>query len=207
MYDCRWPASKSLKIGVESPNKIMVSIRNILTVWSNLREKWRILKLKTVNIHEFLTQINWHEMTMRQRCKNEARNAIKGLKKPFSNLSDSQFIEYDRLDPILSFSINWESDRLEKEWIRAQIHYNTNFGAKKRAKSRFWNLILEYIPCMNHTQNVFITWQKKHEFWRELLPKSRNSFNITDSKAILQRCENEEIGEVLARECGRNRTL
>ena len=51
---------------------------------------------------------------------------------------------------------------------------------------------------MNHTQNVFITWQKKHEFWRELLPKSRNSFNITDSKAILQRCENEEIGEVLA---------
>ena len=22
---------------------------------------------------------------------------------------------------------------------------------------------------MNHTQNVFITWQKKHEFWRELL--------------------------------------
>ena len=33
------------------------------------------------------------------------------------------------------------------------------------------------------------------------------SFNITDSKAILQRCENEEIGEVLARECGRNRTL
>ena len=124
----------------------------------------------------------------------------------FSNLSDSQFNEYDRLDPILSFSINWESDRLEKEWIRAQIHYNTNFGAKKRAKSRFWNL-LEYIPCMNYTQNVFITWQKQHEFWRELLPKSRNSFNITDSKAILQRCENEEIGEVLARECGRNRTL
>ena len=35
---------------------------------------------------------------------------------------------------------------------------------------------------MNHTQNVFITWQKKHEFWRELLPKSRNSFNITDSQ-------------------------
>ena len=56
----------------------------------------------------------------------------------FSNLSDSQFIENDRLDPILSFSINWESDRLEKEWIRAQIHYNTNFGAKKRAKSRYW---------------------------------------------------------------------
>ena len=42
------------------------------------------------------------------------------------------------LDPILSFSTNWESDRLEKEWIRAQIHYNTNFGAKKRAKSRYW---------------------------------------------------------------------
>ena len=60
---------------------------------------------------------------------------------------------------------------------------------------------------MNHTQNVFITWQKKHEFWRELLPKSRNSFNITDSKAILQRCENEEIGAVLARKGGRNRTL
>ena len=29
----------------------------------------------------------------------------------------------------------------------------------------------------------------------------------TDSKAILQRCENEEIGGDLARECGRNRTL
>jgi len=106
------------------------------------------------------------------------RNAIKGLKKLFSNLSDSQFIEYDRLDPILSFSINWESDRLEKEWIRAQIHHNTNFGAKKRAKSRFWTLMLEYIPCMNHTQNGFITWQQKQEFWRELLPKSRNSFNL-----------------------------
>ena len=39
---------------------------------------------------------------------------------------------------------------------------------------------------------MFVIWQKKHEFWRELLPKSRNSFNITDSKAILQRCENEE---------------
>ena len=154
----------------------------------------------------------WHKsIDAKWPCDRDARmkprNAIKGLKKPFSNLSDSQFIEYDRLDPILSFSINWESDRLEKEWIRAQIHHNTNFGAKKRAKSRFWNLILEYIPCMNHTQNVFITWQKKHEFWRELLPKSRNSFNITDSKAILQRCENEEIGAVLARECGRNRTL
>ena len=106
------------------------------------------------------------------------RNAIKGLKKPFSNLSDSQFIEYDRLDPILSFSINWESDRLEKEWIRAQIHHNTNFGAKKRAKSRFWTLMLKYIPCMYHTQNIFITWQQKQEFWRELLPKSRNSFNL-----------------------------
>ena len=60
---------------------------------------------------------------------------------------------------------------------------------------------------MNLTQNVFITWQKEHEFWRELLSKSRNSFNITDSKAILQRCENEEIGAVSARECGRNRAL
>ena len=96
----------------------------------------------------------FHEMTMRQRCKNEARNAIKGLKKPFSNLSDSQFIEKDRLDPILSFSINWESDRLEKEWIRAQIHHNTNFGAKKRAKSRFWRNLLEYMHCMNHTKCV-----------------------------------------------------
>ena len=27
------------------------------------------------------------------------------------------------------------------------------------------------------------------------------------TKATLQRCENEEIGAVLARECGRNRTL
>ena len=27
------------------------------------------------------------------------------------------------------------------------------------------------------------------------------------TKAILQRCENEEFGAVLARECGRNRTL
>ena len=31
---------------------------------------------------------------------------------------------------------------------------------------------------MNHTQIVFITWQKKHDFWRELLPKSRNSFSL-----------------------------
>ena len=31
---------------------------------------------------------------------------------------------------------------------------------------------------MNHTQNIFITWQQKQEFWRELLPKSRNSFNL-----------------------------
>ena len=30
---------------------------------------------------------------------------------------------------------------------------------------------------------------------------------ITDSKAILQRCENEKIEAVLARECGRNPTL
>ena len=30
---------------------------------------------------------------------------------------------------------------------------------------------------------------------------------ITDSKAILQRYEIEEIGGDLARECGRNRTL
>ena len=92
-----------------------------------------------------LTPINW---LYGRGARMKPRNAIKGLKKPFSNLSDSQFIENDRLDPILSFSINWESDRLEKEWIRAQIHYNTNFGAKKRAKSRFWNL-LEYIYCMN----------------------------------------------------------
>ena len=35
----------------------------------------------------------------------------------FSNLSDSQFIENDRLDPILSFSTNGESNRLEKECI------------------------------------------------------------------------------------------
>ena len=75
-----------------------------------------------------------------------SKKAIKGLKKPFSNLSDSQFIEKDRLDPILSFSINWESDRLEKEWIRAHIHYNTNFGAKKRAKSRFWYLLKSMYP-------------------------------------------------------------
>ena len=84
------------------------------------------------------TQINWHELTMRQRCKNEAKKCDKRFENPFSNLSDSQFIENDRLDPILSFSINWESDRLEKEWIRAQIHFHTNFGAKKRAKSRYW---------------------------------------------------------------------
>ena len=82
-----------------------------------------------------LTQIHW---LYDRDARMKPRNAIKGLKKPFSNLSDSQFIENDRLDPILSFSINWESDRLEKEWIRAQIHYNTNFGAKKRAKSRYW---------------------------------------------------------------------
>ena len=120
----------------------------------------------------------------------------------FDNLSDSQFIENDSIGSNLSYSINWESDRLEKEWIRAQIHHNTNFGAKKRAKSRFWTLILEYIPCMNHTQNVFITWQKKHEFWRELLPKSRNSFNITDSQKRPYR-----DAKIKKLECGRNWTL
>ena len=118
-----------------------------------------------------LTPINW---LYDKDARMKPRNAIKGLKKPFSNLSDSQFIENDRLDPILSFSINWESDRLEKEWIRAQIHYNTNFGAKKRAKSRFCSSIYE-----PHTNCVRF---KQARVLARITSKIRNSFNITDSQ-------------------------
>ena len=35
---------------------------------------------------------------------------------------------------------------------------------------------------MNQTQSLLVTKNKKNEFWRELFPKSRNSFYITDSQ-------------------------
>ena len=55
---------------------------------------------------------------------------------------------------------------------------------------------------MNHTQIVFAL--NKHEFWRELLPKSGIHSILRIHKSDLQRFE---IGGVLARECGRNGTL
>ena len=55
---------------------------------------------------------------------------------------------------------------------------------------------------MKHTQIVLTL--NKHEFWRELLPKSRIHSILRIHKSDLQRFE---IGGVLARECGRNWTL
>ena len=77
------------------------------------------------------------------------------------------------------------------------VHYNTNFGAKKNGQNHV--VARKY---MKYTQTVFIL--NKHEFWRELLPKSGIHSILRIHKSDLQRFE---IGGVLARECGRNGTL
>ena len=50
------------------------------------------------------------------------------------------------------------------------------FWREKTGKITILNLY------MNQTQSLLVTENKKNEFWRELLPKSRNSFYITDSQ-------------------------
>ena len=98
-----------------------------LTLRKNLEENLRIFKRKrslfSNSLHKSTdSNWQWHRSARMKRV-----NEITVYKNLFPTY---QFIENDRLDPILSFSINWESDRLEKERIRAQIHYNLNFDAK-----------------------------------------------------------------------------
>ena len=125
-----------------------------------------------------------------------------------SNLSYSQFIENDSIGSNLSFSINWESDRLEKEWIRAQIHYNTNFGAK----SRYWIYIwTKYKVCSlrrtrrtsfgaNYFQNQGIhsilrihksdpTETRKSRNWRSFGARMRSELDFITSVCCGGKCD------------------
>ena len=103
-----------------------------------------------------LTQIHW---LYDRDARMKPRNAIKGLKKPFSNLSDSQFIENDRLDPILSFSINWESDRLEKGFYKPFIVF-LHFILASLSHSQF---VLTGL-CKNSWTSIVFSSRTRHFF-------------------------------------------
>ena len=64
------------------------------------------------------------------------------------------------LDPILSFSINWESDRLEKELIRPQIYYNNNLGMKKRANHDIESLYEPHIKSARYGEQEERVWAR-----------------------------------------------
>ena len=83
---------------------------------------------------------------------------------------------------------------LEKERIRAQIHYHTNFGAKKRAKSRYWIYIYE-----PNTKAARYGEQEERVLARIIAKIKEFILYYGFTKATLQRREKREIGGVLAR--------
>ena len=89
-----------------SSHKIMVRIHKFTDCATQSGGEMTSFGAKNGQCSRIFTQTNEHELTTRQRCKNEVKKCDKRFIKTFSNLSDSQFIENDRLDPILSFSIN-----------------------------------------------------------------------------------------------------
>ena len=82
------------------------------------------------------------------------------------------------------------------------IHYNTDFRAKKRAKSRYWMYIYE--PNIKSARYG----EQEERVLARIISKIKEFILYYGfTKATLQRRENQEIGGVLARECGRNWTL
>ena len=85
--------------------------------------------------------------------------------------------------------------------MRAQIHYNTNFCEKKGQ-----NYDVESI-CEPNIKSAPYGEQEELVLPRIIAKIKEFILYYGFTKAILQRRENQEIGGVLARECGRNWTL